>query len=62
MDTKHKNYRKKISDRFVKQLVDSAISSAGSFNHPDGLKTIFSLLDLTTLNTTDTEKKNPFTL
>lgn len=57
MDTKHKNYRKKTSDRFVKQLVDSAISSAGSFNHPDGLKTIFSLLDLTTLNTTDTEKK-----
>ncbi len=57
MDTKHKNYGKKISDRFVKQLVDSAISSAGSFNHPDGLKTIFSLLDLTTLNTTDTEKK-----
>lgn len=55
MDTKFKKFRKKISGRFVKQAVDSAISSAGSYDHTEGLKTVFSLLDLTTLNATDTE-------
>ncbi len=55
MDKKEEKYRKKISDQSVKQIVDSAISSTGPYNHPSGLKTIFSLLDLTTLNTTDTE-------
>ncbi len=57
MDTKLKRYSKNISDRFVRQIVDSAVSSAELFNHPTGLKTIFSLLDLTTLNSTDTTDK-----
>lgn len=57
MKTKRKTFRKKISDQGVKKSVDSAISSAVSYDHPGELKTIFSLLDLTTLNATDTDKQ-----
>jgi deoxyribose-phosphate aldolase len=57
MDTKRKKSTKRISDRFIRSLGKSAVSAAGSYNDMDGLKTIFSLLDLTTLDTTDADKK-----
>jgi deoxyribose-phosphate aldolase len=57
MDTKQRKYRKRISDRFVRSLKESAVSVAGSYNDPDRLKIILSLLDMTTLHTTDAEKK-----
>ncbi len=57
MNTKQKKYRKNFSDRFVRQIADSVTSSTEEYHNANGLKTLFSLLDLTTLNSTDTEDK-----
>ena len=47
----------KVSDQKIRELVNSAVATASSYNNSASLKTILSLLDLTTLNTTDTQTK-----
>lgn len=55
MEARFRKYRKNLSRQFINRLTESAVASIGSYTNPGGYKTIFSLLDLTSLNTTDTE-------
>ena len=57
MNTDPKKYQMNLSVQQITEMVRSAKSGAEKFNNPDGIKTAFSLLDITSLNATDTEKK-----
>jgi deoxyribose-phosphate aldolase len=57
MNPDRKNFPMNLSPQQIADMVASAVSGADAFQNPEGIKTIFSLLDITSLNTTDTSAK-----
>lgn len=57
MEARFRKYRNNLPGQYINSLSTNASNSADSYHHERGLTTLFSLLDLTTLNTTDTDTR-----
>jgi len=57
MEARFRKYRNNLPGQYINSLSTKASNSADSYHHEGGLTTLFSLLDLTTLNTTDTDTR-----